>query len=66
MARVPVSTSTSLRYLVPAAAIVIAYVWLGETPVLGELVGGLVVDAGVAAVTLGDRVLRRLRPSEVT
>jgi drug/metabolite transporter (DMT)-like permease len=57
VARVPVATSTSLLYLVPAAAIVIAYVWLGEKPILAELFGGLVVIAGVAAVTLGDRVL---------
>jgi drug/metabolite transporter (DMT)-like permease len=63
VARVPVATSTSLLYLVPAAAIVIAYVWLGERPILAELVGGLVVIAGVGTVTLGDRVVSwRRRP----
>ncbi len=61
VARVPVATSTSLLYLVPAAAIVIAYLWLGEKPILGELFGGLVVIAGVATVSLGDRVLTRVR-----
>ncbi len=61
VARLPVATSTSLLYLVPAAAIVIAYVWLGEKPILGELFGGLVVIAGVATVSLGDRVLSRMR-----
>ena len=61
VARVPVATSTSLLYLVPAAAIVIAFVWLGEKPVLAELFGGLVVIAGVATVSLADRVLARMR-----
>ena len=65
VARVPVATSTSLLYLVPAAAIVIAYVWLGERPILAELFGGLVVIAGVGTVTLGDRVVSRVRRPEV-
>ncbi len=56
VARVPVATSTSLLYLVPAAAIVIAYLWLGEKPILAELFGGIVVIAGVAAVTLAEPV----------
>jgi drug/metabolite transporter (DMT)-like permease len=64
VARVPVATSTSLLYLVPAAAIVIAYVWLGERPVVAELLGGLVVILGVGTVTLGDRVVSRLRRPE--
>lgn len=59
--KVPVATSTSLLYLVPAAAILIAYVWLGEKPILAELFGGLVVVAGVGAVTLGDRLVSRRR-----
>ncbi len=61
VARMPVATSTSLLYLVPAAAIVIAYVWLGEKPILAELLGGVVVIAGVAGVSLGDRLLLRIR-----
>ncbi|MBT2235385.1 DMT family transporter [Nonomuraea sp. NEAU-A123] len=61
VARVPVATSTSLLYLVPAFAILIAYVWLGETPKLVELFGGIVVIAGVGSVTLGDRLLSRVR-----
>jgi len=64
VARLPMATSTSLLYLVPAAAVVIAYVWLGERPILPELVGGLVVIAGVGTLTLGDRVLSRPRRSD--
>ena len=41
------AASTSLMYLVPAAAVLIAFVWLGEAPHLSELLGGLVVLAGV-------------------
>ncbi|MDJ0412680.1 DMT family transporter [Rhodococcoides fascians] len=60
VSRVPVATSTSLLYLVPAVAILIAYLWLGEAPVRAELFGGVVVIAGVATVTLGDRVCSRI------
>jgi drug/metabolite transporter (DMT)-like permease len=66
VARLPVATSTSLLYLVPAAAIVIAYVWLGEKPILGELFGGLVVIAGVATLSLGDSVLSRMQRRPAT
>jgi hypothetical protein len=45
-------TSTSLLYLVPAFAVLIGFVWLGEVPLLGELLGGLVVIAGVVLVGL--------------
>ena len=46
----PVATSTSLMYLVPAFAVLIAFVWLGEVPYVSEVVGGLVVIAGVVVV----------------
>lgn len=51
--RMPVAASTSLLYLVPPVAVVIAWLWLGELPVLAELVGGIVVIAGVVVVSLG-------------
>jgi drug/metabolite transporter (DMT)-like permease len=60
VARLPLVTSTSLLYLVPAFAVLIGFVWLGEVPLLGELLGGLVVIAGVVLVGLGDRILRRV------
>lgn len=59
VARLPVATSTSLLYLVPAVAIAIAYVWLAEVPLPGELAGGAVVLVGVVAVSQGDRLIRR-------
>ena len=46
----PVTTSTSLMYLVPAFAVLIAFVWLGEVPRPTEVLGGLVVVAGVVVV----------------
>jgi drug/metabolite transporter (DMT)-like permease len=61
VANLPVATSTSLLYLVPPVAVVIAFVWLGEVPHAGELLGGLVVLAGVVLVTQGDRLQTRLR-----
>ncbi|HEU5333021.1 MAG TPA: DMT family transporter [Actinocrinis sp.] len=50
VARLPVSASTSLLYLVPAAAVAIAFVWLGEVPVPSEIVGGLISAVGVVLV----------------
>ena len=61
VARLPVSSSTSLLYLVPAVAVVIAYLWLGELPHAGELLGGLVAIVGVVLVTQGDRLVDRVR-----
>jgi drug/metabolite transporter (DMT)-like permease len=57
VARLPVVTSTSLLYLVPAFAVVIAFLWLGEVPLVSELVGGAVVIAGVVGISQGDRII---------
>jgi drug/metabolite transporter (DMT)-like permease len=59
VARLPIATSTSLLYLVPAVAVLIAFVWLGETPHVTELLGGLVVVAGVILIGQGDKLRRR-------
>jgi drug/metabolite transporter (DMT)-like permease len=61
VANLPVATSTSLLYLVPAVAVLIAFLWLGETPRTTELLGGLVVIAGVVLVGQGDRLRRSRR-----
>jgi drug/metabolite transporter (DMT)-like permease len=61
VANLPVATSTSLLYLVPPVAVLIALVWLDEVPHAGELLGGLVVIAGVVLVTQGDRLRAHVR-----
>ncbi|ARJ06387.1 membrane protein [Cnuibacter physcomitrellae] len=64
VARMPVAASTALLYLVPPIAVLVAWVWLGEAPILAELLGGLVVILGVVTISVGPRVLaaRRGRP----
>ena len=54
----PVVASTSLLYLVPGFAVLIAFVWLGELPTPGEAVGGLVILAGVTLLTNAERLSR--------
>lgn len=63
VARLPIATSTSLLYLVPPVAVLIAFVWLDEVPLVSELLGGLVVILGVVTLTLGDRLRRRTQDS---
>jgi drug/metabolite transporter (DMT)-like permease len=54
----PVAASTSLLYLVPGIAVLIAFLWLGEIPTPREALGGLVVLAGVALLTNAERLSR--------
>jgi drug/metabolite transporter (DMT)-like permease len=56
-ARLPVAVSTSLLYLVPPLAVLIAWLWLGELPLMAECTGGLVVIAGVVVIARGDRLV---------
>ncbi len=59
--RMPVAASTSLLYLVSPVAVFIAWVWLGEVPLVGELVGGGIVIVGVVVISQGPRIHRLVR-----
>jgi drug/metabolite transporter (DMT)-like permease len=61
MARMDVGRVTTSLYLVPAAAIVISLVWLGQVPGPVELGGGAVALAGVALAGSRRRVRRGQR-----
>ena len=65
VARLPIATSTSLLYLVPPVAVLIAYLWLGELPVVAELIGGgivvLGVVLGVVTISRGESIFEWLR-----
>ena len=59
-AHLPIAASTSLLYLVPPIAVLIAWLWLGEVPVAAELAGGLVVIAGVVVISQGGKIAARI------
>lgn len=61
--RLPIAASTSLLYLVPPIAVLIAWVWFNDVPLPAEPLGGTIVIAGVIVTTQGTRILQRLRPS---
>jgi len=51
LARMPVSTASSALYAVPAVAIGVALLWLGELPSAASIVGGALALAGVVIAT---------------
>lgn len=50
VSRSTMSSATAALYLVPVVALAVSYVWLGERPVVVELVGGSVGLAGVMII----------------
>lgn len=63
MARMDVGQATTGLYLVPAAAIVISLVWLGQAPGPAELAGGAIALAGVALA--GSQAGKGVKPRPV-
>lgn len=55
LSRLPASRAGSFLYLVPATAILIAWVWLGEVPAVISLFGGVLILAGVITVNVHGR-----------
>ncbi|HET6352044.1 MAG TPA: DMT family transporter [Coriobacteriia bacterium] len=54
LSKMPASRVSAFLYLQPVNAAIIAWFWLGEVPVLGVVIGGIVSIAGVVIVnTLG-------------
>ena len=54
LSRLPASRASSFLFVVPIVAFLVGWVWLGETPTLIDLVGGVLAIGGVALVnTLG-------------
>jgi drug/metabolite transporter (DMT)-like permease len=61
MARMEVGRATTALYLVPAVAILIALVWLGQAPDANELAGGAVALTGVIVANTRSGRLRLRR-----
>jgi drug/metabolite transporter (DMT)-like permease len=61
LARLPVSRLSTSLYAVPAVAILVALVWLGELPAPVALAGGALALVGVAIATRPRRVARPRR-----
>lgn len=57
-ARMDVGSSTTALYLVPAVALLIAFLWLGQLPDVVELAGGAVALAGVVLANVRPRARR--------
>jgi drug/metabolite transporter (DMT)-like permease len=55
VARLPVTVATGSLYLIPPIAILVGYLWLGDTPHLIELIGGGIAIGGVAFANLRRR-----------
>ncbi|MCI0394758.1 MAG: EamA family transporter [Chloroflexi bacterium] len=50
LSRLPASVAGSFLYLVPAVAVLIAWLWLGEIPPVSSVMGGVLVVIGVVVV----------------
>jgi drug/metabolite transporter (DMT)-like permease len=55
----PASRASSLLFMVPVVAFLVGWVWLGETPTLVDLAGGVLAMGGVMIVNTLGRSVRR-------
>jgi drug/metabolite transporter (DMT)-like permease len=60
LSRLPASRASSMLFIVPVVAFLVGWAWLGETPTLIDVAGGVLAMGGVALVnTLGRDTARR-------
>ncbi len=62
--RVPASRAGSFLYMVPVAAIIIAWFWLGEAPEPSALLGGVLILSGIVLVNLIGRAQTRIKTTD--
>jgi drug/metabolite transporter (DMT)-like permease len=62
--RVPASRAGSFLYMVPAVAIIIAWLWLGELPAPTALLGGALVLTGIVLVNVIGRAQTKMKTAE--
>jgi drug/metabolite transporter (DMT)-like permease len=62
--RMPASRAGSFLYMVPVAAIIIAWFWLGEAPEPSALLGGVLILSGIVLVNLIGRAQTRIKTTD--
>jgi len=65
LSHAPAGKTTTLLYVIPVLAVVIAWIWLGEIPKTVSLIGGAVALAGVMMVQLWGKAPSLTRPSHM-
>jgi drug/metabolite transporter (DMT)-like permease len=61
LSRLPAARAASILYAVPVMAFLVGWLWLGETPIVWDIVGGLLALSGVVVVNTLGRARREMR-----